>query len=44
MNEIKEEIAMALARSVNGGNMTLEQVPIPYREAVEAALLGPGSE
>jgi hypothetical protein len=34
MNEINEVIAMALARSVDGGDMTLEQVPIPYQEAV----------
>jgi hypothetical protein len=35
MVEIKDEITMALAKSVDGGKMTLEQVPIPYREAVE---------
>ena len=40
MNEIKEEIVMALAKSVDGGSMTMEQVPIPYREAVQAALDG----
>ena len=34
MNEINEVIAMALAKSVDGGKMTLEQVPIPYRESV----------
>lgn len=31
MNEV---IAMAFARRVDGGDMTLEQVPIPYQEEV----------
>ena len=39
MNEIKEEIAMALARSVDGGGMTMEQVPIPYQEAVKGKVI-----
>ena len=38
MNEIKDEITMALARSVNGGDMTLEQVPIPYQPLVKTKL------
>lgn len=35
MNEV---IAQALAESVSKGNMTIEQVPIPYREQVLATL------
>lgn len=31
MNEV---VAQALAKSVSKGNMTIEQVPIPYRSAV----------
>ena len=31
MNEV---IAQALAESVSKGNMTIEQVPIPYRDRV----------
>lgn len=37
MNEV---VAMAFARRVDGGDMTLEQVPIPYQPQVNNILKG----
>jgi hypothetical protein len=37
MNEV---IAQALAESVSKGNMTIEQVPIPYQPQVNNILKG----